>query len=159
MPIKLQNSAQVKDYVPYSTNGEMLVEDINDMVSYDVEEPERSIDLQFIFGATNTVVKTFNFKNLTKNQLLTITAANYDSNAYSITPNPLLLQPEQTGSMTLLIVAENMQVGITNQLTNLKFEIENTRTPTTPALTFKASGSAAEPLGITTLDKTITVYE
>lgn len=159
MPLKLQTSVQVDDYTPYSINGETLVEDINDMVSYSVIEPDRPVDVQFIFGAIDAIIKTFEFKNLTKNQLLTIRFTNFDTNIFQATPNPLLLPPEQSGFVTVRIQPENMQFGITNQLTNMNVEIENTKVENNPLLTFKASGSAADKLELDELEKIITLYE
>ena len=156
MPLKTQASAPISNltsYVPYPLNNQTLVEDIFSMFSYDVMEPTTPVNLQFTFGATKAVVKTFRFKNLTTNTNLEL-EFQFDSGIFEA-PSTLSLAPEQTVSVDLLLNIANMQSNVTSQPVDFKVRVKNTK-PISGPLTLKAT---AEPLAATMLDNTITLYE
>lgn len=159
MPLKTRTSSSVSNlqtYVPYSLNNETLVEDISTMFSYDVMEPLDPVDIQFTFGATQPLIKTFRFKNLTKNTNLEL-EFDFDRGIFQA-PTTLVLLPEETKSVNLLLNVDNMQPDVTAKPVQFLVKVKNT-TPTNGPLTFKASDSAQEELELTSLNSTITIYE
>jgi hypothetical protein len=155
MPIKTQASAtisQLIDYTPFSTGGEILVEDINQMFSYSVLEPTLPVDLQFTFGATKPLVATFQFKSLVKNATLQLVFY-YDKMIFEASTNVVVIAPEQTVNVDLLLRINDMEVDVTQKLTEVKVLIENI---TNNSLVY---GALIEPLVTKSLDNVITIYE
>lgn len=156
MPIKSQPSTTIPllvDYTPYSTNGETLVENINEMFSYSVRETITPANLQFTFGATNKLVTTFDFKNLTKNTTLEL-RFDYDTTIFETPNNPITIAPEQTIEVPLNLRINDMEVGVVNKLLDFKVSVTNI---TNNSLVYK---SQTESLEIDSIDGvTINVYE
>lgn len=156
MPIKFQPSTTIPllvDYTPYSTNGETLVENINEMFSYSVRETTTPANLQFTFGATNKLVTTFDFKNLTKNTTLEL-RFDYDTTIFETPNNPITIAPEQTIEVPLNLRINDMEVGVANKLLDFKVSVTNI---TNNSLVYK---SQTESLEIDSIDGvTINVYE
>lgn len=156
MPLKTQASEPIPDllsYVPYSINNQTLVEDISNMFSYDVVEPSQPVDLQFVFGAKQPIVKTFRFKNLTNNTNIEL-EFEFNSEIFEA-PSKVTITPEQTVSVNLLLNIENMKTNVTSQPVDFKVKVKNIE-PSSGPLTLK---SMASPLVPTSLDNTITLYE
>ena len=159
MPLKTQASTTIDkliNHTPYPLNNEILVEDISSMFSYDVMEPLDPVNVQFTFGATQPLIKVFRFKNLTKNTNLEL-EFDFDGEIFQA-PTTLVLLPEETKSINLLLNVDNMQPNVTTRPVQFIVKVKNT-TPTTGPLTFAASGSAQEELELTSLNSTITIYE
>lgn len=145
MPIKTRPSRDIpflSSYVPYSIGTETLVEDINEMFYYTVFEPDTSVFLEYKFGAQNTLVKQFTFKNLTTNTQLEV-QMNYDSGIfYTDIPSPAILQPNETITVALFINAQNMQPNTSLLKTDFKVIVRNV---SNGSLVYKSS----EPIGLT----------
>lgn len=156
MPLKTQASAPISNlvsHVPYSLNNQTLVEDISGMFSYDVVEPTTPVDLQFTFGATQALVKTFKFKNLTTNTNIEL-GFEFDSGIFQA-PSSVTISPEETVSINLLLNIQNMQANTTSLPVEFKVKVKNTK-PSSGPLTLKTTQQSLE---LTSLDNTITLYE
>lgn len=160
MPLKRQSTGTIsglQSFVSYSLNNRPLVEDISDMISYDVLEPEQPVDLQFVFGATKPIVKTFQFKNLTNNTNLQLEFT-FDTTIFNA-PSSITILPEQSASVDLRLNIGNMQFGITDRPVQFDVTVKNIKPASVGPLTLGASGSAAEPLLATPINNVITIYE
>jgi hypothetical protein len=145
MPIKTRPSGNISflsSYVPYSIGSETLLEDINEMFYYTVFEPDLPVSLEYTFGAQNTLIKQFTFKNRTSNAVLEV-QMNYDSVIFNTDiPSPLLLQPNETRTVSLFINGENMQPNTTLFKTDFNIIVQNVSNGT---LVYRSS----EPLDLT----------
>lgn len=154
MPIKIQassNIALLTNYTPYSIGENVLLEDINEMFSYAIQEPQTPIDLQFVFGAVEALIGNLVFKNLTTNATLRV-VLEYDTLTFITTPT-FELVPEETRTIPVRINAQNMQVGVTNLQKNIKVSVSNI---TNGSLVYKSS---EEPLPTVSFNDTITLYD
>lgn len=126
MPIKDKPSRNIpflKSYVPYSTNGEVLVEDINDMFSYSIAETSNPVSIQYTFGATRELVQEFSFTNLTTNAELEFEIES--SVLFKVTPSTFILSPGQTTNVELKLKTGDLTVDITNQDVKMNVSVKN----------------------------------
>lgn len=135
MPIKLQ-SAQIpylESYVPFSTNGQTPIEDINQMFSYSVIEQEISNPtlLTYFIGGTNHTVKRMNFQNLTNNAVLRFKFS-YDKSIYIIeqgsTLEPIDEMDLEPGSMDMVVVKlypDGVNSEVKRVSANIKVSVSN----------------------------------
>jgi hypothetical protein len=155
MPIKVQPSSPIElltNYTPFSTSGEQLVENIDEMVSYTVIEPETPVNLQFTFGATNPLVATFAFKNLTNNADIEITLV-YDTNVFNSLNNSVVIGPGDVARIPLNLRIDNMEVGVVNKALDITVLVRNV---SNGSLVYLADTAK---LPIETLNQTINIYE
>lgn len=80
MPLKTTTSVVdfLSRYIPYTIGEEILVEDINQMLTYSVQEYQQPVLVDYDFGAAQQLIKTILLKNTTNNANIQITFE-YDS--------------------------------------------------------------------------------
>jgi hypothetical protein len=156
MPIKTQPSTTIEllqNYIPYSTNGNVLVEDVGQMFSYSIEEPSTPVNLEFVFGATQHVVGNIVCKNLTSNAILEV-KLDYDISTFIINPSDTFrLEPEQTRTIEIRVNVNDIHPGMVNMLKNIKVSVTNILND---SLVYKSNQSS---LSKVLFNNTITLYE
>lgn len=158
MPLKTTPSGQIamlKSYTPYDISGETLAEDITNMISYDVQEPVDPIDIQFTFGATQPIVKTFTFKNLTKNREIEL-MFEFDKEVFDA-PTTVTISPASTISVPFRMRIDNLQPGMSYKPFDLKITAKNIKQENSGPLAFLQPN--ATPLEPVLLDPFIALYQ
>lgn len=127
MPIKTAPSVQIdylSNYVPYNLADNILVEDIDDILTYSVQEFDPPVTVNYTFGSSQLLVKTILIKNTTSNANVEVrfeydsTYINYTvTDAFSgeigLTANndALLMTPTQVFAIQILISDKTIPVG------------------------------------------------
>lgn len=127
MPIKTAPSRPIdflSNYVPYTIGEEILVENINEMLTYSVQEYTQPLQVVYDFGSAQQLIKTILVKNTTSNANIELTFS-YDvmylkcvvtdtefGEVLSISPETsLIIRPTRILAIQLLVSEKTIPVG------------------------------------------------
>lgn len=112
MPIKsnFTDSVQTISFTPFRLpENTLLIENIEEMFSYDLQVPEQPVEIDYTIGSTDVYSFDLFVKNLTRNATLTI-SIEYNKEIFVIENDTIILNPEETKAIKVTLNAQRLDL-------------------------------------------------